>query len=204
MKKRVINLLYKIKEATISLATNVTIITQELYGEDREELIEQVSKKKRRKYEIVLNIVDVIEVIVLFAINYLIMWIIWQIIMDPPFGKEKYIYPFEINNTLLSYLIVVIVFIGFMKNLVIHKPLHIYRYIRFIRYLPISCVLGLYFTDIGKSDILFQLFYLCILYSICKSLSNAIPPIVYPGLFMPQRLSRGRAVKHKDNVNQTD
>lgn len=206
MKNRMNSILSKMKKVIKNVAVNVNATMLELYGEDRIERIKQISEKKREKYEIVLDIVGVIEVIVSFAINYQIMWIIWKVIMDPPFGKEEYAYPFEINNALLCFLIVIIPFIGFMKHLITHEFLLIDKYIYLIRYLPICHVLAIYLTNIGKFDILFRLFYLCILRFICNSLSKAIPPLAYPDYFISEGLirGRGRPAKYKDNVDQND
>ena len=202
MKNRMNNILSKMKKVIKNVAVNVNATMLELYGEDRIERIKQISEKRREKYEIVLGIVGVNEVIVSFAINYQIMWIIWQVIMDPPFGKEEYAYPFEINNALLCFLIVIIL----MKHLITHEIPLIDKYIYLIRYLPICFVLAIYLTNIGKSDILFQFFYLCIFRFICNSLSQAIPPLVYPDYFISEGLirGRGRPAKYKDNVDQND
>jgi len=67
-----------------------------------------------------------------------------------------------------------------------------------IPFLPISGVIIMYMADIGKLDILLQIFYLYILRLICNSLSKAMTPIVYPYTFLSQGVSLGRAVQKSD------
>ena len=50
MKNRRTDISCRIKKAIVSVAINVTTIVQELYAEDRKELIAQISERKRRKY----------------------------------------------------------------------------------------------------------------------------------------------------------
>lgn len=88
---------------------NIATITRELYDVDREDRIAQISERKRRTYKFVYHAVNMINTIVLFAINYLIMWIVWYIIMDPPFGKARYTFPFEDTHNLLICFIPIIV-----------------------------------------------------------------------------------------------
>ena len=90
MKCRIDTMSCKIKKIIKSVAMNIATITRELYDVDREDRIAQISERKRRTYKFVYHAVNMINTIVLFAINYLIMWIVWYIIMDPPFGKARY------------------------------------------------------------------------------------------------------------------
>ena len=148
MKNRRTDISCRIKKAIVSVAINVATIVRELYAEDRKELITQISERKRRKYKVALHMVNISKTITHLAMNYLLMKIMWQIVMDPPFGKEKYMFSFE----------------G----------------CRMLPYLPISGVLYLFIADIGNIDILYHIFLIFILFSICKSLSKAMEPIVYP------------------------
>lgn len=63
MKNRMNNILSKMKKVIKNVAVNVNATMLELYGEDRIERIKQISEKRREKYEIVLGIVGVNEVI---------------------------------------------------------------------------------------------------------------------------------------------
>mgnify|MGYP006891725088 FL=1 len=174
---------------------NIATITRELYDVDREDRIAQISERKRRTYKFVYHAVNMINTIVLFAINYLIMWIVWYIIMDPPFGKARYIFPFEDTHNLLICSIPIIVLCLCTRRLLAKEYPHIERYIRLIPFLPISGVIIIYMADIGEPDILLQIFYLSILRLICNSLSKAMAPIVYPYTFLSQGVSLRRAVQ---------
>ena len=94
MKCRIDTMSCKIKKVINSVATNIAAITRELYAVDREVRIAQISERKRRTYKFTYHVINVISTIMLFAINYLIMWIVWYIIMSPPFGKARYTFPF--------------------------------------------------------------------------------------------------------------
>ena len=177
---------------------NIATITRELYDVDREDRIAQISERKRRTYKFVYHAVNMINTIVLFAINYLIMWIVWYIIMDPPFGKARYTFPFEDTHNLLICFIPIIVLCLCTRRLLAKEIPHIDKYIRLIPLLPIIGVIIIYMADIGKSDILLQISYLYILRLICNSLSNAMTTIVYPYIFLSQGVFLGRGVKHSD------
>ena len=104
---------------------NIATITRELYDVDREDRIAQISERKRRTYKFVYHAVNMINTIVLFAINYLIMWIVWYIIMDPPFGKARYIFPFEDTHNLLICSIPIIVLCLCTRRLLAKEYPHI-------------------------------------------------------------------------------
>ncbi|MCR0336016.1 hypothetical protein MKA38_09075 [[Clostridium] innocuum] len=198
MKCRIDTMSCKIKKVIEHVATNIATITRELYAVDREERIAQISERKRRIYKFIYHAINVISTIVLFAINYLIMWIIWQIIMYPPFGKAKYTFPFEDNLVILNCFISIISLYLFTRWIWAKEYPHIEKFIRLIPFVPISGVIGIYMADIGKVDILLQIFYLYILRFICNSLSKAITPIVYPYIFLSQGVSMRRAVQKPD------
>ena len=170
MKNRRTDISCRIKKAIVSVAINVTTIVQELYAEDRKELIAQISERKRRKYKVALHMVNISKTITQLAMNYLLMKIMWQIVMDPPFGKETYMFSFEACRALFVCFAVIIV----------DKPINIDKYLRMLPYLPISGVIYLFIADIGNTDILYHIFLIFLLFSICKSLSKAMEPIVYP------------------------
>lgn len=197
-------LVCKIKKSIISIVMGLVTIILELYSMNREELMAQISERKRKKYEFTYHVVNVISTIVLFVINYLIMWIIWQIIMDPPFGKAKYTFSFEDTHILLTCFISVIGLYLFTRWIWAKEYPHIKRFIRFLPIVPFCGVISIYMADIGKTDILLQIFYLCVLRFICNSVSKAITPIVYPypGTSKSSRLAMGMGhmVKHTDKI----
>lgn len=151
MKNRRTDISCRIKKAIVSVAINVTTIVQELYAEDRKELIAQISERKRRKYKVALHMVNISKTITHLAMNYLLMKIMWQIVMDPPFGKEKYMFSFEgcralfVCFALFACFTVIIVDIECTRWMCKKKSINIF-----------------------------------LLFSICKSLSKAMEPIVYP------------------------
>ena len=198
MKCRIDTISCKIKRVIKRVATNIATITRELYAVDREERIAQISERKRRIYKFIYHVINVVSTIMLFAINYLIMRIIWQIIMYPPFGRARYIFPFEETHHLLICFIPIIVLYLFTRRLLAKEIPHIDKYIRLIPLLPIIGVIIIYMADIGKSDILLQISYLYILRLICNYLSNAMTTIVYPYIFLSQGVFLGRGVKHSD------
>ena len=108
MKNRRTDISCRIKKAIVSVAINVTTIVQELYAEDRKELIAQISERKRRKYKVALHMVNISKTITQLAMNYLLMKIMWQIVMDPPFGKETYMFSFEACRALFVCFAVII------------------------------------------------------------------------------------------------
>ncbi|MFR6316409.1 MAG: hypothetical protein ACLUOD_09840 [[Clostridium] innocuum] len=181
MKNRRTDISCRIKKAIVSVAINVTTIVQELYAEDRKELIAQISERKRRKYKVALHMVNISKTITHLAMNYLLMKIMWQIVMDPPFGKETYMFSFEACRALFVCFAVIIVDIECtMWRMCEKKPINIDKYLRMLPYLPISGVIYLFIADIGNTDILYHIFLIFLLFSICKSLSKAMEPIVYP------------------------
>lgn len=198
MKNRMNTIICILKKVIKSVVTNIATITLELYAMDREVRIAQISERKRRTYKFTYHVINVISTIVLFAINYLIMWIIWRIIMYPPFGKAKYTFPFEYNLVILNCFISIIILYLFTKWIWAKEYPHIEKFIRLIPFLPISGVIIVYMADIGKPDILLQIFYLYILRLICNSLSKAMTLIVYPHTFLAQGISLGRAVQNPD------
>lgn len=200
MRNHINNLLCKIKKSIISIVIGLVSIILELSSMNREELIGQISERKRRTYKFTYHVVNVISTIVLVAMNYLIMWIIWKIIMGPPFGKAKYTFPFEGNLVLLTCFISIIGLYLFTRWIWAKEYPHIERFIRFIPLLPISGVIGIYMADIGKVDIFFQILYLYIFRSICNFLSNAMFPIVYPGTSKSQGVAIGHMVEHTDKI----
>lgn len=196
MRKHKYALLCKIKKSIVSIVIGFVTIILELYSMNKEDEISQISESKRKKYEFTYHAINVISTIVLFAINYLIMWIIWQIIMYPPFGKAKYTFPFEDNLVILNCFISIISLYLFTRWIWAKEYPHIEKFIRLIPFVPISGVIGIYMADIGKVDILLQIFYLYILRFICNSLSKAITPIVYPGPSKSQGVAMGHMVEH--------
>lgn len=180
MKKRLNNIVIQAKKTIISITVNAATIFLELYDTEREKRQTLISEKKRRKYKLFYRVVNVINMIVLFAINYLIMWIVWKILMNPPFGKAKYTVSFEENHVILITFFSVIICIECMKCVWKNVAPEIDKYIHMIRYVPISGMIFLYFRDLGKLDIIFQLFYLYILHFTCNSLIKAMYPIIYP------------------------
>lgn len=180
MKNRRTDISCRIKKAIVSVAINVTTIVQELYAEDRKELIAQISERKRRKYKVALHMVNISKTITQLAMNYLLMKIMWQIVMDPPFGKETYMFSFEVCRALFVCFTVIIALIECTKWMCTKKSTNIDKYLRMLPYLPISGVIYLFIADIGNTDILYHIFLIFILFSICKSLSKAMEPIVYP------------------------
>lgn len=186
MKNRRTDISCRIKKAIVSVAINVTTIVQELYAEDRKELIAQISERKRRKYKVALHMVNISKTITQLAMNYLLMKIMWQIVMDPPFGKEKYMFSFEVCRelfvcfALFACFTVIIVDIECTRWMCKKKSINIDKYLRMLPYLPISGVIYLFIADIGNIDILYHIFLIFLLFSICKSLSKAMEPIVYP------------------------
>lgn len=189
---------YKIKKVIKRIAANIVMISRELYGADREELIAQISERKRKRYKFIYHVIDMISTIVLFAIDYSFMRIVWYIIMDPPFGKARYTFPFEDTHNLSICFISIISLYLSTKWIFSKEYPHIEKFIRLIPFLPIIGVIIIYMVDIGKPDILLQIFYLCILRLICNSLFKAMTPIVYPYTFLAQRVSLGRAVQKPD------
>ena len=151
MKNRRTDISCRIKKAIVSVAINVATIVRELYAEDRKELIAQISERKRRKYKVALHMVNISKTITHLAMNYLLMKIMWQIVMDPPFGKEKYMFSFEgcralfVCFALFACFTVIIVDIECTRWMCKKKSINIF-----------------------------------LLFSICKSLSKAMEPIVYP------------------------
>ena len=151
MKNRRTDISCRIKKAIVSVAINVATIVRELYAEDRKELITQISERKRRKYKVALHMVNISKTITHLAMNYLLMKIMWQIVMDPPFGKEKYMFSFEgcralfVCFALFACFTVIIVDIECTRWMCKKKSINIF-----------------------------------LLFSICKSLSKAMEPIVYP------------------------
>ena len=151
MKNRRTDISCRIKKAIVSVAINVATIIRELYAEDRKELIAQISERKRRKYKVALHMVNISKTITHLAMNYLLMKIMWQIVMDPPFGKEKYMFSFEgcralfVCFALFACFTVIIVDIECTRWMCKKKSINIF-----------------------------------LLFSICKSLSKAMEPIVYP------------------------
>ena len=108
MKNRRTDISCRIKKAIVSVAIDVATIIRELYAVDRKELIAQISERKRRNYEVALHMVNISKTIAHLAMNYLLMKIMWQIVMDPPFGKEKYMFPFEACRALFVCFAVII------------------------------------------------------------------------------------------------
>jgi len=100
MKNRRTDISCRIKKAIVSVAIDVATIIRELYAVDRKELIAQISERKRRNYEVALHMVNISKTIAHLAMNYLLMKIMWQIVMDPPFGKETYMFSFEVCRAL--------------------------------------------------------------------------------------------------------
>ena len=174
MKNRRTDISCRIKKAIVSVAIDVATIIRELYAVDRKELIAQISERKRRNYEVALHMVNISKTIAHLAMNYLLMKIMWQIVMDPPFGKETYMFSFEVCRALFVCLI------ECTKWMCTKKSTNIDKYLRMLPYLPISGVVYLFIADIGNIDILYHIFLIFILFSICKSLSKAMEPIVYP------------------------
>ena len=109
MKNRRTDISCRIKKAIVSVAIDVAIIVRELYAVDRKELIAQISERKRRKYKVALHMVNISKTITHLAMNYLLMKIMWQIVMDPPFGKETYMFSFEVCRALFVCFAVIIV-----------------------------------------------------------------------------------------------
>ena len=180
MKNRRTDISCRIKKAIVSVAIDVATIIRELYAVDRKELIAQISERKRRNYEVALYMVNISKTITHLAMNYLLMKIMWQIVMDPPFGKEKYMFSFEGCRALFACFTVIIVDIECTRWMCKKKSINIDKYLRMLPYLPISGVLYLFIADIGNIDILYHIFLIFILFSICKSLSKDMEPIVYP------------------------
>ena len=170
----------RIKKAIVSVAIDVAIIVRELYAVDRKELIAQISERKRRKYKVALHMVNISKTITHLAMNYLLMKIMWQIVMDPPFGKETYMFSFEACRALFVCFTVIIALIECTKWMCTKKSTNIDKYLRMLPYLPIGGVIYLFIADIGNIDILYHIFLIFILFSICKSLSKDMEPIVYP------------------------
>ena len=108
MKNRRTDISCRIKKAIVSVAIDVAIIVRELYAVDRKELIAQISERKRRKYKVALHMVNISKTITHLAMNYLLMKIMWQIVMDPPFGKETYMFSFEACRALFVCFAVII------------------------------------------------------------------------------------------------
>ena len=177
MKNRRTDISCRIKKAIVSVAIDVATIIRELYAVDRKELIAQISERKRRNYEVALYMVNISKTITHLAMNYLLMKIMWQIVMDPPFGKEKYI---EACRALFVCFAVIIALIECTKWMCTKKSTNIDKYLRMLPYLPIGGVVYLFIADIGNIDILYHIFLIFLLFSICKSLSKAMEPIVYP------------------------
>lgn len=198
MKCRIDTMSCKIKKVIKRVATNIATITRELYAVDREERIAQISERKRRIYKFIYHVINAVSTIVLFAIDYSFMRIVWYIIMDPPFGKARYTFPFEDTHNLSICFISIISLYLSTKWIFSKEYPHIEKFIRLIPFLPIIGVIIIYMADIGKSDILLQIFYLCILRLICNSLFKAMTPIVYPYTFLAQRVSLERAVQKPD------
>ena len=180
MKNRRTDISCRIKKAIVSVAINVTTIVQELYAEDRKELIAQISERKRRKYKVALHMVNISKTITQLAMNYLLMKIMWQIVMDPPFGKETYMFSFEACRALFVCFAVIIADIECTRWMCTKEYTNIDKYLCMVPYLPIGGVIYLFIADIGNIDILYHIFLIFILFSICKSLSKAMEPIVYP------------------------
>ena len=178
MKNRRTDISCRIKKAIVSVAIDVATIIRELYAVDRKELIAQISERKRRNYEVALHMVNISKTIAHLAMNYLLMKIMWQIVMDPPFGKETYMFSFEVCRALFVCFTVIIALIECTKCK--KKSINIDKYLRMLPYLPISGVVYLFIADIGNIDILYHIFLIFLLFSICKSLSKAMEPIVYP------------------------
>ena len=173
MKNRRTDISCRIKKAIVSVAIDVATIIRELYAVDRKELIAQISERKRRNYEVALHMVNISKTIAHLAMNYLLMKIMWQIVMDPPFGKEKYMFSFEgcralfVCFALFACFTVIIVDIECTRWMCKKKSINIDKYLRMLPYLPIS-------------GVLYHIFLIFILFSICKSLSKDMEPIVYP------------------------
>ena len=180
MKNRRTDISCRIKKAIVSVAINVATIIRELYAEDRKELIAQISERKRRNYKVALHMVNISKTITHFAMNYLLMKIMWQIVMDPPFGKETYMFSFEDCRALFVCFAVIIALIECMRWMCTQESTNIDKYLCMLPYLPISGVIYLFIADIGNTDILYHIFLIFILFSICKSLSKDMEPIVYP------------------------
>lgn len=130
--------------------------------------------------------VNISKTITHLAMNYLLMKIMWQIVMDPPFDKEKHMFSFEgcralfVCFVLFACFTVIIVDIECTRWMCKKKSINIDKYLRMLPYLPISGVIYLFIADIGNTDILYHIFLIFLLFSICKSLSKAMEPIVYP------------------------
>lgn len=180
MKKRRTDISCRIKKAIIRVAIDVSTVVRELYAVDRNELIAQISERKRRKYEFALHMVNISKTITHLAMNYLLIKIMWQIIMDPPFGKEKYMFSFEVCRELFVCFAVIIALIECMRWMCTKESTNIDKYLCMLPYLPIGCVIYLFIADIGNIDILYHVFLIFLLFSVCKSLSKAMEPIVYP------------------------
>lgn len=174
MKNRRTDISCRIKKAIVSVAIDVATIVRELYAVDRKELIAQISERKRRKYKVALHMVNISKTITHLAMNYLLMKIMWQIVMDPPFGKETYMFSFEACRALFVCFAVIIADTECTRWMCTKK------YLCMLPYLPIGCVVYLFIADIGNIDILYHIFLIFLLFSICKSLSKAMEPIVYP------------------------
>ena len=180
MKNRRTDISCRIKKAIVSVAIDVATIIRELYAVDRKELIAQISERKRKKYKVALHIVNISKTITHLAMNYLLMKIMWQIVMDPPFGKETYMFSFEACRALFVCFAVIIADIECTRWMCTKKSTNIDKYLCMLPYLPIGGVIYLFIADIGNIDILYHIFLIFILFSICKSLSKAMEPIVYP------------------------
>ena len=129
MKNRRTDISCRIKKAIVSVAIDVATIIRELYAVDRKELIAQISERKRRNYEVALHMVNISKTIAHLAMNYLLMKIMWQIVMDPPFGKEKYMFPFEACRALFVCFAVIIALIECTKWMCTKKSTNIDKYL---------------------------------------------------------------------------
>ena len=130
MKNRRTDISCRIKKAIVSVAIDVATIIRELYAVDRKELIAQISERKRRKYKVALHMVNISKTITHLAMNYLLMKIMWQIVMDPPFGKETYMFSFEACRALFVCFAVIIADIECTRWMCTRYPLS------YIPYLP--------------------------------------------------------------------
>ena len=129
MKNRRTDISCRIKKAIVSVAIDVATIIRELYAVDRKELIAQISERKRRNYEVALHMVNISKTIAHLAMNYLLMKIMWQIVMEPPFGKETYMFSFEVCRALFVCFTVIIALIECTKWMCTKKSTNIDKYL---------------------------------------------------------------------------
>ena len=73
--------------------------------------------------------VNISKTITHLAMNYLLMKIMWQIVMDPPFGKETYMFSFEVCRALFVCFTVIIALIECTKWMCTKEYTNIDKYL---------------------------------------------------------------------------